>query len=201
MVGTVASVPISFSVRVCVSPVPVLFYTEPTLTWISCHFREIFATDYGEDCHLENFQCNQWWKFRQYASLPWMVNKSPGWSNGHSISYFPITLVCQWAILFWLMLYFCNYTGIRLNISVTIWREMERLNNIQVNIFTLLGKGIVTANTNGELKLRIWVILLEKIIWLFMVIIHGVHLALTLTTWMTAMTVDIHPTENFITVT
>ena len=122
VVGTVASVPISLCVRVCVSPVPVLFYTKPTLTWISCHLREIFATDYREDCHLENFQCSQWWKFRQYALLPWswMVNKSLGWSNGHSISYVPIILVCQWAILFWLMLYFWNYIGIRLKISVTI---------------------------------------------------------------------------------
>ena len=67
-----------------------------------------------------------------------MVNKSAGWPTGHYTSYFPIILVCQWAVLFWLILYFLNYKWLRLKTGVTILEATEMLNDIQVEyIYTV----------------------------------------------------------------
>ena len=33
------------------------------------HFDEIFVTDCSESCQNDNFQCSQWWKFRQNGNI------------------------------------------------------------------------------------------------------------------------------------
>ena len=54
-----------------------------------CHFDEIFITDCTESCQNDNFQCSQWWSFRQsddiFVSVLWWT---PGaWINTKMSSY------------------------------------------------------------------------------------------------------------------
>ena len=44
-----------------------LLPTSP-LKW-KCHFDEIFVTGCTESCHIDNFRCSQWRKFRQNDSF------------------------------------------------------------------------------------------------------------------------------------
>ena len=37
-----------------------------------CHFDKIFITGCTESCQNDNFQCSQWWKFRQMTLYIWM---------------------------------------------------------------------------------------------------------------------------------
>ena len=40
-----------------------------TLKRKCCNFDEIFITGCTESCHFDNFQCSQWWKFRQNYNI------------------------------------------------------------------------------------------------------------------------------------
>ena len=61
------------------------------LTWCGSlkrkclHFDEIFITGCTESCQNDNFQCSQWWKFRQnddiFVSVIWR------WGVGHQCFY------------------------------------------------------------------------------------------------------------------
>ena len=46
----------------------------PTLKRKCLHFDEIFITGCTESCQNDNFQCSQWWKFRQNYDIFVSVN-------------------------------------------------------------------------------------------------------------------------------